>query len=272
MMCRTGALFRLISSGAFLIGEGLAHATFATSLNQHLTELNLQMSPGDGATHVLNSLGMLSALQKLKLDCASWQLGWSTAPARVNLRGKKLPLNFPHLVSLQIDCLEQGELAISCPTLAEAVFARTSDLCIVVNNAALTHLRLYNCSKIKFAMTPPKNHLQGLRSLSVKGCSGIGRRLIEDVGHMGQLHCLSYKHLPASRMPTSFPQSLRELSLCLTGWVCDLPRGLRNLHQLRVLRIQTHCRPLKLTRPWHEQLPMDSLDYLWLDGDIYKRQ
>ncbi len=269
-VCFTGAL--LISSGAIIIGEGIEHASFATSLNQHLTELDLHMYPWDGATQILGSLGMLTALQKLKLDCESCQVGWSTTSLRLDLLGKSLPLKFLHLISLQIDRLEHGELALSCPKLAEAEFAWTSNLCIRVEDAALTRLTLYQCNKIEFAMTTPMNHLQGLKSLSVTGCNGIDRHLIEDIGHMDQLQCLSYMRLPALRIPTNFPKTLREISLSLVDWVCDLPRGLRELHELKVLRIRTNCIPLELTQPWPEQLPMDNLDYLWLDSKVYKRQ
>ena len=75
------------------------------------------------------------------------------------------------------------------------------------------------------------------------------RHLTEDLGEMNCLQKLEYADFPQACMPRSFPQSLQEIELRPCDWFLDLPRGLKELHQLHSLQFDSDCESWEIRRP-----------------------
>ena len=232
-----------------------------------MTELTLRLHPKQGKAQHLGVLGVLEALRKLDVACAGPSYRWPRVFHAV-ARGK-LALTFPHLVSLRLCNLKQGEIVLSCPKLAMVTFTQTDFLHIMVRDAALEKLTLVECKYLKLTLSPLEVRLRSLKYLHVSECDEEGRPLIEDVAHMRQLQRLEYENFPATSMPTSFPQNLRDVELLPLTWVCDLPRGIRELHNLRYLFFDAHYGSWEIVRPLCELLPIDCLEKLQLDDAYY---
>ena len=205
-------------------GVGPELSSFWASLQQHLIELSLWVCAKEVDGACLGSLSMLTALQRLELYGPH---SLSDSP------GKTFALKLPHLVSLYVTSLDQGELVLSCPELEiEAEFANSDFLRIMFEDADLDDLVLTKCDDIHVALA--QDHLSKLKLLIVQKCSEVGRRLIEEVSQMRCLRTLAYDNFPEACMPTSFPDSLREVFLHPLSWSCNLPRGLKGIQELRI--------------------------------------
>ncbi len=237
-------------------GAGPELSSFGAHLEQHLTEVEVGLDPGEGKAWHVETLGMLTALRTLKFGCCPRPLG--EPHSYCNLSREKLGLKLQHLVCLWFIGFEEGELTLSCPKLAEAMFQGTNNVRIELEDAVPTSLRLTDCKDMQFAVTSPETQLQELADLAVIFCSEVGRHLIEDAGHMRRLEKLDYKPFPAARMPKCFPQSLCRLDLFALDWFQDLPAGLKDLHQLKDFWFSTDCSHWDVKRPLPELLPMDS--------------
>ena len=192
-----------MASGHTSSGAGPQLLSFSKNLQQHLTELSLRMNPKEVRVRHLRALTTLTALQKLQLHASYYQ----------DLERETLALKLPNLVSLHMYAFKQGEIFISCPKLAEAVFKGTKSLDIDLEDAALDNLVLVGCKMVIFNLYSSENQLENLRSLCVIGCSELGTHLIERVSHMRHLRSLVYRDFPATCMPRSFPHGLQTSEL-----------------------------------------------------------
>ena len=270
-----------MASGSSATGADPELSSFPASLSQHLTKLTLTLTPKivtqnpqAGKVHHLHALGMLTALQELELGCVV-RPDWDRIYC--DLAGEKLIWKLPHLISLRMQLFNQGGVVLSCPKLAKAKFTETISLHVEVEHAALESLTLFECYKFRHTLRSPRDQLQGLRSLDVLLCNEIGRQLIEDVPCMRQLQKLKYGApfgFPAACMPACFPHSLQKLELVPQSWACDLPGGLKELHELTCLRFQVapQCTSWVIVQPLHELLPFDCLEILELGSRFYSRR
>ena len=216
----------------------------------------------------LETIGTLKALQDLRI-------GWYPILGCIksgSLHGERVALHLPHLIELYLLDLQDGELVLSCPRLAEAWVQDTKALCIRLEDTILKALLLKACDKTKFVAAPHKDLLQNLTSLIVTRCSESGKHIIEDVGEMKQLQSLTYQEFPAARMPRSFPRSLERINLYPLDWRCNLPEGLKELSRLEVFVFNTDFKSWNLERPWVEMLPTHSLQNVKLGSSKYLRQ
>ncbi len=252
-------------------------STFWEDLKQHLTELTLAVYHHEGKAQHLQSLGMLTALQKLKFDGRTPPSGAGGSavvgkPPHCSLPGKKLALSLPHLTSLRLSGLKAGAIVLSCPKLAEISLVDTQLLRLKIEDAALESLVLYQCEPVQFALKSPETQLQKLRSLSVRHCSEAGRHLIQDISQMSSLQTLCYGNFAAACMPSSFPQGLQDVSLSPDDWCLNLPEGLEELHELREFRFNTPRRPWEFTVPLASLLPVHSLERVGVAHHRYQRR
>ncbi len=217
------------------------------------------MEPRKDKGHALGSLGMLTALRNLKVTykVRHTRSYW-------NLAGQTLAWNLPHLESLDLEHLEQGELVLLCLKLANAAFTDTQSLRVKVEQAALASLALSNCKMLQITLNAPEDQLCHLSVLNVSNCSEVDRHLIEDVGHMRHLHTLRYGNIPAACMPRNFPQSLHHISMASLDWCLDLPEGLQRLHELKTFSFTPKCESYDLTKPLDGLLPLEGLQDLTL--------
>ena len=251
-------------------------SSFPANLSQHLTKLTLTLTPKivtqnpqAGKVHHLHALGMLTALQELELGCVV-RPDWDRIYC--DLAGEKLIWKLPHLISLRMQLFNQGGVVLSCPKLAKAEFTETISLHVEVEHAALESLTLFECYNLRHTLRSPQDQLQALRSLDVSLCSEIGRHLIEDVPCMRQLQKLKYGALrgfPAACMPACFPHSLQQLELMPLSWDCDLPGGMKELHELTYLSFAPRGDAWVIVQPLHELLPFDCLEMLELGSRFY---
>ena len=238
---------------------------FWGKMEQHLTELTLSVCPGNGKAQDLKPLGALKALRNLivRPGCSSRSL--FCRDPYCNLSEETLALKLPNLTSLRWRQLGYGKLVLSCPKLAGAFFDHTQSLHIILEDAAPTYLTLCGCETTQVAVQSAADQFRNLESLILMKCSEAGTCLIEYLGHMRRLDVLDYGDFPAACMPSSFPQSLRQIVLCPVGWCHDLPGGLKELHKLTDFCLKTKCKSWSITRPLHELLPMDNLEFLKLE-------
>ncbi len=253
-----------MSHGSGAIGAGPQLSTFWADLTQHLTDLKLGIYCTLDGAHDLGTLSTLTALRELSIAAdapLSMRADMSDDDDNSELRPYiEVALKLPHLAVLGIFGLQKGKVVLSCPKLADISLLSTNSLCIAVKDAALESLEFMQCERAQFAFELPGSQLQNLKDLTALGCSELHRHLIQDVSQMRSLQKLEYVNFPAACMPSSFPQSLREIDLYVQNWSLDLPKGLKDLHALRFFSFQSSCRPWRFTKPLAELLPMNSLE------------
>ena len=249
-------------SGSNALFAGSEPSSFRNDLKKHLTELSLLLYPHKA--QLFGSVSVLTALQSLEL--CPMTPGWC-GPYLRDLKGQKFHFKLPHLLSLRLVHVRNGELVLSCPKLAKAHFQWTDFLRIEVEDAALECLVINDNGN--FCFEGPGRHLDKLKSLSVKDCGNMVRHLTEDLGEMNCLQKLEYADFPQACMPRSFPQSLQEIELRPCDWFLDLPRGLKELHQLHSLQFDSDCESWEIRRPLAELLPVDKLWKLHLGCRAY---
>ena len=238
-------------------GVGPELSSFWASLKRHLTILDIDMYCTAETQH-LEALGMLTALQKLTFSAAN-----EDSMMGHNLSGKRLNWSLPHLISLDLSYLEQGEFVLLCPKLTTAKFTMINSLCVKLEGALLDSLKLGASETVTTNFS--KEQLCHLKHLGVSWCSESGTRLIEHVCQMESLQTLSYSGFPAALMPRAFPRSLRSIQLHPDDWACDLPPGLRELPELEYFHFGSDCRSWAVNRPLTELLPMDSIKVcIWI--------
>ncbi|CAL5225802.1 g8578 [Coccomyxa viridis] len=110
--------------------------SFTEELKKRLIELTLVLYPSKAP--LLENISMLTALQRLELR-SCFTPGWSGELYR-DLAGQTVVLKLPHLTSLWLEYLENGELVVLCPKLAEARFKAMASMRMAVKEAALTNL------------------------------------------------------------------------------------------------------------------------------------
>ncbi len=224
---------------------------------------------------------MLHALQKLRLDGKSPPWYKAGGPRDIHyctLSEKRLALKLPNLVSLHLRGWKKGRIGLSCPKLSELSMLETHSLQVEIKDAALESLVLLKCSIIQFAWNSPQIQLQSIKTLFVTECFEEGRHLIQDVSQMIHLESLTYRDFlvyhfedPAGCMPPSFPQSLQKINIDAYDWCRDLPRGLKELHELRKFSFTSMCRPWHFTVPLARFLPVDSLETVIVGCEEYCR-
>ena len=250
-------------------------SSFRTNLEQHLAELDLELSESSPQTvgaQQLGALGRLKALRRL-------QLGWGgPSPACLrelhpyrNMAGEKLCLKLPHLVSLRLSTFKQCEILVSSPKLAEVQVYDTESLHIVLEACALEDVTLMRCESIQLTRTSPQQQLQNMKCLLVTDSCEVGRHLIEDISHMRDLQELYYFQVPAECMPGNFPERLRRVRLHTTDWCYGLPGGLKDLPVLEHFHFYSDDVSWRITQPLAELLPLDNLDSLSIGVGIPHR-
>ena len=259
-----GESFLALASGNVAPGAGPDLMSFSANLQQHLTQLTLEMYLGKGEAAPVGALGMLTALERLTVDFAVPDIGhlYDVPQAHHSLSEGKLVLKLPHLVYLHLTFLAQGELVLSCPQLAEARIECTIALHIHVEDAALTSLVLLECKEVQCSVRSPEDQLLSLVELCVCGCDEVGRHLIQDVGLMRHLQRLDYQRFPAECMPQSFPDTLRAIQLFPHDWEFDLPSGLKHLHELEFFQFDTTCDDWEFETSLDVLLPLESIQHL----------
>ncbi len=118
-------------------------SSFWARLKRHLTILDIDMMDCTAETQHLQALGMLTALQKLTFSAAN-EDGMDH-----NLSGKRLIWSLPHLISLDLSYLEQGEFVLLCPKLTTAKFALINSLCFKLEGALLNSLKLDSAMQLQ---------------------------------------------------------------------------------------------------------------------------
>ena len=256
-------------------------STFLAGLKQHLTDLTLAPFGNQGRARYLEALSTLTALRKLKLCTKAGCTEDSTGRIPYcTLSGKKLVWKLPHLDYLALCCLEAGTIVLSCPKLAEVSLTRTKSLQVKIEDAALGTLLLSDSLSLQFVLESPETQLQSLNTLWVEDCIEEGRHLIQDVSHMINLQKLKYISFSAfpedgvEIMPSSFPQSLQEIYMYTYDWCLDVPRGLKELHQLRSFIFHSLQKPWTFTVPLAWLLPVDSpkLEVVHVGWETYYRR
>ena len=244
-------------------------SSFWANLQQHLTELLIQLRPGKGNLQ-LESLSRLKALQSLQIRPEG---RYRPGPLRYDMSGGKLVLEMPKLAFLFVCGLSNGELVLSAPKVEQAWFGNNKSFQVsMMELHDLDFLFLKQCKEIQVAGAALEKQLPKLRSLMVSGCSEVGRLLIEDLGKMQRLEMVSYSDFPVSSMPASFPQSLEDIHLNPSRWYCDLPKGLKQCTKLKRLDFCTNRASLYFTKPWTELVPTDSLEKVTLGQSKYVRE
>ena len=232
---------------------------FREELRKHLTELSLLLYPHEA--QCFGNVGMLTALQRLELLPME---GVWCGPVRRKLAGQKLDLKLPHLVSLRLFYLENGELVLTCPKLAEAQLQGMASMRIEVKEAAMNRLVLHGCGGVQNLVESLKDKLQSLESLSIDYCADVGRQIIEDLCQMTSVQTLEFRNFTAACLPRSFPQSLLKLKMfTFYKWHVSLPEGLKELHRLKSFQCDVE-RAWEITRPLEELLPVDNLEEIQL--------
>ena len=256
---------------------------FLADLKQHLTKLTLATFGDErGRVQHLEALNMLPALQKLSLDGHGRHSPYHKADGRLDtpyssLSEERLALKLPHLVSLQLCGLKKGAIALSCPKLSKFSMVDIESIQVKIKDAALESLVLSKCHSIHFAWESPHTQLRSVKKLSVKDCIEKGRHLMQDVGQMINLQKLTYLDFlvffqdSAGCMPPTFPQNLQEIDLHMYDWCCDLPKGLKGLHELRKFCFTSMCRPWTFTVPLAKFLPSDNLETVSVGCERYRR-
>ena len=211
---------------------------------------------------------MLTALKKLSMGCS----GHPEDPYR-DLSGEEVVLRLPNLADFCVCYLKDGTLVMSCPKLKQARFVEACSFQVtMVEESDMRALMLEDCKDIRFAGVLPESQLQKLESLTVTGCTDLGRHIIQNVSRMHNLKRLGCKNFPAACMPQSFPQSLQRMFLSLLETDCDLPKGLKELTNLTELWFGSSRMTWDFHVPLAELLPMDSLEALNLGSSRYVRK
>lgn len=244
-----GESFLALVSSSIALGAGLS--SFSAKVKQHLTELTITLDHKNRGAQPLEGRCMLTALQTLRLDSGC-----------IDLSGETLHLKLPRLCSLHMSKVKQGELVLTCPSLAEARFDNTKSLRIKVEEAALTSLVLFGCMEAQFALRSAVDQLENLETLRIELGSEVGRDLIEDIGQMRRLQELVYDDIPIARIPRRFPQRLQTMSLYSFDWFQDVAKSRVAL----AARLVHDCKSWddRTARRLPELLPIDSLDYVQL--------
>ena len=253
------------------IRPGLAPqlSSFWANLQQHLTNLMIELHPGKGNMQ-LDSLGSLTALKSLMIMPEGT---YRPGPPRYDMSGGKLVLIMPNLAFLCVSCLSNGELILSDPRVEGAWFINNKSFQVSMEELNdLDCLMLDDCKEIRVAGAALEKQFPKIRSLLVTGSSEVGRLIIEDLGKMQQLERVAYSDFPALRMPASFPESLEGILLNPEDWYRDLPKGLKQCTKLKTLSFCTHRASLYFTKPWTEFAPTDSLEKVNLGQSEYVRQ
>ncbi len=230
----------MLFHGAVLFHHvGPKAASFWVDVKQQLTKLIIATNHGTDDAQNLETISMLTALQKLVI-CDRRKPYWSQSYLQNLLRdlsGKTVALDLPNLVSFRLSDLQEGTFVLSCHNLAKACCANTESLCIKIKSAALSSLMLSDCSSLQVELDTCKDQLQNLKTVYVTKCSEVGRQLLEDIHHMKRLERLEFGNFPRVCMPESFPQSLRELYLYPLDWHQDLLKVLRSFLLWRCLAL-----------------------------------
>ncbi len=92
-------------------------ASYWAKLIQHLTELNLTLDPGQNEEQDLETLSDLTALQTLRTTSYYKLASYRESPCH-DLAEGSVTLSLPDLIELELRYLEDGELVLSCPSLA----------------------------------------------------------------------------------------------------------------------------------------------------------
>ena len=207
----------------------------------------------------LESLAMMTALRRLEIE-----------PSNIlsSLAWKSVALIIPNLVHLELSGIEEGELTLSCPKLDELRVVDSNYLHIKVETTALNVLKVRDNEDVHIDLPP--DQLQRLRSLHYGGPNMVDRHLIKDMRQMTTLQELEFEDCLAECFPSSYPQSLRKLSIQPWQWCKDLPRGLKELRNLEDFSFICTCKTWDITRPLEEFLPvhgLKSLEYVLTKGD-----
>ena len=270
-------MLTVLSSESVAPDAGPELSSFRPNLKRHLTELSVHVGCQEPSPRSLEALSFLTALQKLHVEFSrplrtAPGTGLTLAGLR-NMSKQNYVFRLPHLVSLRVTGLCQGELVLSCPKLATAYFKDIRFSYVEVEDAALTSLALEGCQWVHVAAGTLNDQLRNLESLSVKArCVEVDRCLIEVVYRMEHLQRLDYEDFPSGCMPKLFPQSLCHIALSPLGWSQNLPEGLKELRQLRVFNFRGPAWSWKLTRPIAELLPMDQLTVIIFNSTMFVRQ
>ena len=244
-------------------------SSFWAKLQQHLTDLMIELRPGKGSMQ-LESLGSLTALKSLMIMPEG---PYRPGPPRYDMSGGKLVLKLPNLCFLFVCGLSNGELVLSAPRVEGAWFSNSKSFQVsMIELQDLDFLLLKDCKDIQVAGAALEEQLPKFRSLIVSGSSEVGRHLIEDLGKMQRLKILSYSGFPAACLPRSFPQSLEDINLSPSNWYRNLPKGLKQCTKLKRLDFCTNRASLYFTKPWTELVPTESLEEVTLGQTKYVRQ
>ena len=258
-----------MSSNSTVLNPAPEISSFWANLQQHLTSLKLWFHTRNAKAQ-LDTIGTLTTLRELVINFPG-----TGHRAYTDLAEEKLVLKLPHLAKLFLSCLENGELVLLCPKLAEVTFLCTHAMRIDVEHAVLKSLSLINCQQIQFAVRSPEAQLHNLESLDVSSGSELGRHIIQDVAQMQYLQTLTYRDFPAACMPTRFPQSLQSLDLYPDSWCGDPPGGLKELTNQKNLTLfsnwPSQCMAWDFSLPWEEFLPTVSLETVILWSSKYVR-
>ncbi|KAL2052819.1 hypothetical protein ABVK25_007060 [Lepraria finkii] len=227
-----GEKFLAVPSSTIAAGACPQLSSFWANLQQHLTELMIEVQPGKGNKQ-LESLGSLTALKLLMILPEG---PYRPGPPRYDMSGAKLVLNLPKLEFLFVCSLSNGELILSAPRVEQVWFINNNSFQVsMIELHDLDLLMLKDCKQIQVAGDALEKQFPKFRSLIVSGSSEVGRLVIEDLGKMQQLERESYSDFPASRMPASFLQSLEDIHLDPSRWYRDLPAGLKQCTKLKTL-------------------------------------
>ncbi len=238
--------------------------SFQANLTQHLTDLELKVDLGVNGAQDLESLAMLTALQRLEVQpykstssprgCPHYEMAW-----------KSVALRLPNLVSLELSGIAEGAFILSCPKLEILRVDNSWLLHIKVEKAALDVLEVRELEDVRIDL--PVEQLQRLRSLYYGGPNMVDTHLIEDMRQMTALQELEFEDCLAEYFPSSYPQSLQKISIQPWQWCQDLPRGLKDLRNLEDFSFMCTCKTWDITKPLAELLPVHGLKCLQLGVD-----
>ncbi|CAL5226012.1 g8818 [Coccomyxa viridis] len=264
-----GEKFLAVPSSTIAEGACPQLSSFWANLQQHLTELMIEVQPGKGNKQ-LESLGSLTALKLLMILPEG---PYRPGPPRYDMSGAKLVLNLPNLVFLFVCSLSNGELVLSGPRVEHAWFMNNKSFKVsMMELHDLDCLIMKDCKEIQVAGDALEKQFPKFKSLIVSRSSEVGRLVLEDIGKMQRLVRVSYSDFRASRMPASFPQSLEDIHLNPSGWFRDLPAGLKQCTKLKTLDFCTNRESVYFTKPWTELVPTDSLEKVSLGQTEYVRE
>ena len=247
-------------------GSGSYWATYEANLIHHLTKLRLIVDIGPNKEQDLETLSIFTALRTLKIT-SHYKLATCRHPCH-DLSEQRVALRLPNLVELELSYLQDGELILSCPKLADIHVEETKSLDITIESSALVWLSLTNSDDLSF--NAPADQLQELQDLSVRGCWEVWpNELLEDVCHMRSLQHLEYLDISTECIPSSFPQSLQTVAFRSYDWKQDLPTGLHDLPSLKTFRFDSECKTWEITRPLADLLPVLNLERLVLGSQSF---